>query len=124
MLLEFILALQVQQDSDSMLGEKAWAYFTQIGTLLGSFFISDSKFARCDVPNWFMTTILDRILYSPGVPVFRPDDSTALNREPCYVSVITCAAVNQNLALREHTCAEVNGVMSTRVLKILQVPCR
>jgi uncharacterized protein (TIGR02452 family) len=64
----------------------------------------------------------DRVIHSPGVPVFR-DDTGALLDQPYLVSMITAAAPNL-AAIRTnqpHLAESVPAAVRTRALRVLQV---
>jgi uncharacterized protein (TIGR02452 family) len=64
----------------------------------------------------------DRVIYSPGVPVFRDDDGVLLD-EPYSVSFLTAAAPNLG-AIRANqptTAASVPGVLAARAERVLAV---
>ncbi|MEU5552622.1 TIGR02452 family protein [Micromonospora sp. NPDC047793] len=64
----------------------------------------------------------DRVVYSPGVPVFRDDKGTLLDR-PYLTSFLTAAAPNLGAVLRnqpEHA-AEVPAVLTRRARRVLEV---
>jgi uncharacterized protein (TIGR02452 family) len=65
----------------------------------------------------------DRIIYSPGVPVFRDDDGTLLE-EPYHVSFLTAAAPNLGAIVdagRMEAAASVPGVLAARTDRVLSV---
>jgi uncharacterized protein (TIGR02452 family) len=64
----------------------------------------------------------DRVIYSPGVPVFRGDDG-ALLEEPYPVSFLTAAAPNLGAiaANQPAAAATVPGVLATRAARVLAV---
>ena len=64
----------------------------------------------------------DRIIYSPGVPVFRADDGALLD-EPHAVSFLTAAAPNLAAIATSQpdTAASVPGVLAARAERVLTV---
>jgi uncharacterized protein (TIGR02452 family) len=64
----------------------------------------------------------DRVIYSPGVPVFRADDGTLLE-EPHLVSFLTAAAPNLGaiVASQPMAAASVPEVLAARVERVLMV---
>lgn len=64
----------------------------------------------------------DRVIYSPGVPVFRADDGALLD-EPFGVSFLTAAAPNASAlaASRPMPAASLVGVLSARAERVLAV---
>jgi uncharacterized protein (TIGR02452 family) len=64
----------------------------------------------------------DRIIYSPGVPVFRADDGTLLD-EPYATSFLTAAAPNLGAIMtsQPQAAASVPGVLAARAERILAV---
>jgi uncharacterized protein (TIGR02452 family) len=64
----------------------------------------------------------DRIIYSPGVPVFRADDGALLD-EPFAVSFLTSAAPNLGaiLASQSEVAASVPAVLAARAERVLAV---
>jgi uncharacterized protein (TIGR02452 family) len=64
----------------------------------------------------------DRVIYSPGVPVFRADDG-ALLEEPYAVSFLTAAAPNLGaiVASQPMAAAGVPGVLAARAERVLAV---
>lgn len=64
----------------------------------------------------------DRVIYSPGVPVFRADDGALLD-EPYTVSFLTAAAPNLGaiMASQPSAVASVPGVLAARAVRVLAV---
>lgn len=64
----------------------------------------------------------DRVIYSPGVPVFRADDGALLD-EPCAVSFLTAAAPNLRAitASQPMAAASVPSVLAARAERVLAV---
>ena len=64
----------------------------------------------------------DRVIYSPGVPVFRADDGSLLD-EPYAVSFLTAAAPNLGAitASQSTAAASVPGVLAARADRVLAV---
>jgi uncharacterized protein (TIGR02452 family) len=64
----------------------------------------------------------DRVIYSPGVPVFRADDGALLN-EPYAVSFLTAAAPNLAAIAtnQQDAAASVPGVLAARAERVLAV---
>lgn len=64
----------------------------------------------------------DRVIYSPGVPVFRADDGALLD-EPYAVSFLTAAAPNLGaiMASQPMAAASVPGVLASRAERVLAV---
>ena len=64
----------------------------------------------------------DRVIYSPGVPVFRDDDD-ALLEEPFLVSFLTAAAPNLGaiMANQPASAARVPSVLDVRARRVLEV---
>jgi uncharacterized protein (TIGR02452 family) len=64
----------------------------------------------------------DRIIYSPGVPVFRADDGALLD-EPHAVSFLTAAAPNLGAIMtsQPQAAAGVPGVLASRTERVLAV---
>ena len=64
----------------------------------------------------------DRVIYSPGVPVFRADDGALLD-EPYAVSFLTAAAPNLGaiMASQPMAAAGVPGVLAARAGRVLAV---
>lgn len=64
----------------------------------------------------------DRIIYSPGVPVFRADDGVLLD-EPYAVSFLTAAAPNLGAVVTNQpaAAASVPGVLAARAGRVLAV---
>ena len=64
----------------------------------------------------------DRVIYSPGVPVFRGDDGALLD-EPHAVSFLTAAAPNLGaiMASQPEAAASVPGVLTARAERVLAV---
>jgi uncharacterized protein (TIGR02452 family) len=64
----------------------------------------------------------DRIIYSPGVPVFRADDGALLD-EPYAVSFLTAAAPNLGAIVtsQPEAAASVPGVLAARAERVLAV---
>lgn len=62
----------------------------------------------------------DRVIYSPGVPVFRADDGALLD-EPYAVSFLTAAAPNLGaiMAAQPSAAASVPGVLAARAARVL-----
>ena len=60
-------------------------------------------------------------MVSPDVPVFRPSNSTALYCTPRLMTMITCAAINMGIALRDHSEARAKDAMRRRVFRVVQV---
>ena len=69
----------------------------------------------------FIVTIHRSIVLSWDVPVFRPSNSTAMYCTPRLVTVLTCAAINMGIALRDHSEAQAKDAMRRRVLRVVQV---
>ncbi|MFI5956331.1 TIGR02452 family protein [Cryptosporangium sp. NPDC051539] len=61
----------------------------------------------------------DRVIYSPGVPVFRDDDGTLL-AEPYPVSFLTSAAPNRTAIAPEHQ-PEIPAVIARRAGRVLAI---
>jgi uncharacterized protein (TIGR02452 family) len=64
----------------------------------------------------------DRVIYSPGVPVFRADDGTLLE-EPFAVSFLTAAAPNLGaiMASQPQAAAGVPGLLAGRAERVLAI---
>ena len=64
----------------------------------------------------------DRIIYSPGVPVFRADDGALLD-EPYAVSFLTAAAPNLGAIVtsQPEAAASVPGMLAARAERVLAV---
>jgi uncharacterized protein (TIGR02452 family) len=64
----------------------------------------------------------DRVIYSPGVPVFRDDDGTLLDH-PYLVSFLTSAAPNLGaiLASQPGSAPSVPSILATRARRVLEV---
>jgi uncharacterized protein (TIGR02452 family) len=64
----------------------------------------------------------DRVIYSPGVPVFRDDDETLLE-EPYLVSFLTAAAPNLGAIMTNQpdSAARVPAVLGARARRVLEV---
>ena len=64
----------------------------------------------------------DRVIYSPGVPVFRDDDETLLD-EPYRVSFLTAAAPNLGAIMVDQpaSAARISSVLDARARRVLEV---
>jgi uncharacterized protein (TIGR02452 family) len=64
----------------------------------------------------------DRVIYSPGVPVFRDDNGRLLD-EPCLVSFLTAAAPNLGAIMvnQPASAARVPSVLDARARRVLEV---
>jgi uncharacterized protein (TIGR02452 family) len=64
----------------------------------------------------------DRVIYSPGVPVFRDDDGTLLE-EPCLVSFLTAAAPNLGAIMvsQPASAPRIPSVLDARARRVLEV---
>lgn len=65
----------------------------------------------------------DRMIYSPGVPVFR-DDAGGLLGRPHHVAFITAAAPNLSAITDPEQRAEVPGILARRAGKVLAIARR
>lgn len=65
----------------------------------------------------------DRVIYSPGVPVFR-DDGGALLHRPYRVAFLTAAAPNASAMTDPEQLAEVPSILSHRAARVLSIARR